>query len=410
MLNRLRLNLGLALFIGAVTLGIWMGMGAAELCTSIYHSVSQVQTISLLLIVGLIMVMSRLMEDTGHMNRLVKSFTRLSKDARTVGAVMSALIGLLPMPGGALFSAPMVDASLSESSATNEQKTATNYWFRHIWEYWWPLYPGVILAVALLEVETWQYMIVAAPLSLVSIISGIVFVLRPIGKNSNGNQEKVTWDAVKQFLFEMMPIIIVIIVIILVTGIIAALNIAGIQYKVPPLFTILPGLLASIIWVCRINRISAKQIRSAFLNRSILPMLLLIISIMVFKGAMEDSNAVELIRNELMTYGIPVILLILIMPFLSGFIMGIAVGFVGASFPLIIPLFHTPDLWAYISYAVLAYTFGYMGMMLSPVHVCLLVTKDYFKAGMLRIYRYILKSTLTVLITAIVLFALTRIF
>lgn len=387
-----------------------MGLSAAGLGTSILGSVTNLQTISLILVVCFIMVMSKLMEDTGHMRRLVKSFTKLSKDARTVGAVMAALIGLLPMPGGALFSAPMVDASLSDSSATNEQKTAVNYWFRHIWEYWWPLYPGAILAVALLEVETWQYMIIAAPLTLVSIIAGLIFILNPMEKNESDVQGEVTWSAVKQFLFEMMPILIVIIVIIFVTLIFGVLNILGIKSNVPTLFTILPGLFISIIWVCRINRVSSGQIRSAVLNRSILPILLLIISIMIFKGAMEDSNAVELIRNELMTYGIPVILLILILPFLSGFIMGIAVGFVGASFPLIIPLFQTPDLWTYLSYAVLAYTFGYMGMMLSPVHICLLVTKDYFKAEMIPSYRYILKPTLTVLITVVALFAVTRMF
>ena len=183
-LNRLRMNLGVALFAGAMILGIWMGLGPAELASCISDSIAHSQTISLLLVIWFIMVMSKLMEESGHMGRLVKSFTLLSKDARTVGAVMSALIGLLPMPGGALFSAPMVDAALSGSSADNEQKTAVNYWFRHIWEYWWPLYPGVILVVALLEVETWQYMIIAAPLTVVSIIAGMIFILRPIGKNS----------------------------------------------------------------------------------------------------------------------------------------------------------------------------------------------------------------------------------
>jgi integral membrane protein (TIGR00529 family) len=356
------------------------------------------------------MVMSRLMEESGHMGRLVKSFTLLSKDARTVGVVMSALIGLLPMPGGALFSAPMVDASLSGISATSEQKTAMNYWFRHIWEYWWPLYPGVILVVALLEVETWQYMIIAAPLTVVSIIAGIIFILRPIGKNSNGNHGKVTWNAIRRFLFEITPILIVIIVIILITGIIGVLNMLGFKYSIPTLFTILPGLLASIIWVCMINRISSGRIRSAFFHRSIIPMLFLIIAIMIFKGTMEASNAVEFTRNELMAYGIPVMLLIIIMPFLSGFVMGIAVGFVGASFPLIIPLFPTHNLWIYILYAVFAFTFGYMGMMLSPVHLCLLVTKDYFKAGMINSYKYIFKTAFTVLIIVVVIFSLIRSF
>ena len=124
-------------------------------------------TISLLLIVWLIMVMSRIMKDTGHMDRVVESFTHLSKDSRTVGSVMTALIGLLPMPGGALFSAPLVESSLTRYSVSGEQKTLLNYWFRHIWEYWWPLYPGVVLAVAMLNVETWRFMALMAPMSFI---------------------------------------------------------------------------------------------------------------------------------------------------------------------------------------------------------------------------------------------------
>ncbi len=117
----------------------------------------------------LILIMSRVMKETGHMDRLVESFARLSKDARMVGSVMTALIGLLPMPGGALFSAPMVDTSLQNLSVSREQKAVFNCWFRHVWEYWWPLYPGVVLAVALLGVETWRYMVFMAPMTLFSV-------------------------------------------------------------------------------------------------------------------------------------------------------------------------------------------------------------------------------------------------
>jgi integral membrane protein (TIGR00529 family) len=380
-----------------------MGLGLDDIGRSIFANVTRMQTINLVLVVGLIMVMSKLMEESGHMIRLVKSFTRLSKDARTVGAVMSALIGLLPMPGGAVFSAPMVEAALRHQVITNEQKTALNYWFRHIWEYWWPLYPGVILVVALLDVETWRYMAVAAPLTIIAILAGIIFILRPLGKTVDQYQGPVSRSAVTKFMWEMMPIIIVVFTIICLAGLIALL---GHNVRIPSLLPILLGLMAAIVWVGIINHISLRQFRSALIRKDLMIMLLLILAIMVFRGVMEDSHAVEYIRNELIAYGIPAILIITAMPFLSGFITGIAIGFVGASFPLIIPLFHTTDIFNYLLHAVLAYTFGYMGMMLSPVHVCLLVTKDYFHASLLNSYPYIIKPVLMVIMTVMVVFAL----
>jgi integral membrane protein (TIGR00529 family) len=386
-----------------------MGLGPLDLAASSIKSITSLQTISLILIVGLIMIMSRIMEKSGHMTRLVKSFTNLSRDARTVGPVMSALIGLLPMPGGALFSAPMVEASLSKGPASVEQKTAINYWFRHIWEYWWPLYPGVILAVALLEVETWRFMAFMAPMTIVSVLAGIFFILRPIGKTGIDHQGTISWSGIKHFLWEMIPILIVIFFIVALTATADILGLLGFGVNIPTLLSILPGLAISIVWVSYVNHAPLSDIGSAITSRDNLVMLFLVIAIMVFKGVMEDSNAVVHIRDEMIAYRIPVILLILIMPFLSGLVLGIAIGFVGASFPLIIPLFHTTDLLDYLSFAMLAYTFGYMGMMLSPVHLCLLVTKDYFKASLLSSYRQIIKPALAVMSVSLVLFLLTRI-
>jgi len=121
---------------------------------------------------------------------------------------------------------------------------------------------------------------------------------------------------------------------------------------------------------------------------------------------MMDSGAVLQIRDELVAYNIPVMLIILAMPFLSGFIIGIAIGFVGTSFPLIIPMFQTPDTLKYLSCAATAYTFGYMGMMLSPVHLCFLVTKDYFNANLLKCYRHLILPVLSVMVMSLLIFSI----
>lgn len=338
------------------------------------------------------------------MDRLVVSFARLTKDARMVGATMSALIGLLPMPGGALFSAPMVESSFTEYPITSEQKTALNYWFRHIWEYWWPLYPGVVLAVALLDVETWRFMAVMAPMTLVSVLAGSFFILRPLARMDGNNKGNLSWSRIKTFLWELMPILIVVLVIILLAVLTVISGTLGFNIKIPGAISLLPGLIASIIWVCVVNHTSFRQFRSAVINGNILPMIFLIIAIMIFQGIMTKSGAVIQIRNELMAYKVPVILVIIAMPFLSGLVTGIAIGFVGASFPLIIPMFQTGNMIEYLSFAALAYTFGYMGMMLSPVHLCFLVTKDYFKASFLNSYRLIMLPALTVMLIGVILF------
>jgi hypothetical protein len=136
--------------------------------------------------------------------------------------------------------------------------------------------------------------------------------------------------------------------------------------------------------------------------------LLLIVAIMIFQGVLRESQAALQIRSELLDYRIPVSLVIMILPFISGLITGIAVGFVGTSFPLIIPMFPEHHLIGYLSSAALAFTFGYMGMMLSPVHLCFLVTKDYYRASLIKSYRYLVAPALSVMGTVTVIFFLLR--
>jgi integral membrane protein (TIGR00529 family) len=387
-----------------------MRLGPLQLGKSAVFSLTRLQTVSLILIVAFILIISRLMKESGQLERIVSCFGRLSRDDRTSGSVMPALIGLLPMPGGALFSAPMVETALSSHPMTGEEKTAVNYWFRHIWEYWWPLYPGVVLAVALLEVDTWRFMTFMAPMTLVTVLAGVVFILIPLGSVHAHQRESVAWSDIKEFLWEIMPILIVVLVIMALAGLTSIIGLFGLPLKIPGAISILPGLMASTMWVCFVNRISLKQFGAAVLDKDILPMLFLIAAIMIFKGIMTDSQAVLQIRDELMAWKIPIILIVLIMPFLSGIITGIAIGFVGTSFPLIVPLFPSSHIFDYLSYAALAYTFGYMGMMLSPVHLCLLVTKDYFKANLLSSYRYLLIPAFTVMMAAVVIFLVSRLF
>jgi integral membrane protein (TIGR00529 family) len=406
--NRLKLNLGLSIITGALILGMWMGLGFRGLGGSLLSTVTEMQTISLGLIVGLIMVLSGLMDKSGQMSRMVKGLSILSRDGRTVGSVMAALIGLLPMPGGALFSAPLVGASLMKLGVAREQKTALNYWFRHIWEYWWPLYPGVILVVALLEVKTWHFIAMMAIMTPVSVLSGMFFILKPIGKIEVQDQGSFSWGGLWKFIWEMMPILLVILFIFLLPVLLRVIEILGIRIDVHSGLSLLPGLAIAIVWVWRVNRIPAKQLLSVIIGKGTWSMVFLILAVMIFKGMMEDSQAVIQIRNELMAYHIPAMLIILIMPFLSGFITGIAVGFVGAAFPIIIPMFHSPDLINFLSTAGLAYVFGYIGMILSPVHLCFLVSKDYYRAGFFESYQYVLKASLSVITTAVILFVIQR--
>jgi len=397
-LNRLRLHLSLCLFIGAAAVGFWMGLSPEGVVRSLGASLSSLETLQLVAIICLILVVSQLMKISGQLDRIVQKFVAVVQDVSTVSVVMPALIGLLPMPGGALFSAPMVEKAVAGCSLSRDRKTAVNYWFRHIWEFWWPLYPGVVLAVGLLQVEMWRFILIQAPLTLLSIASGSLFLLGPLRETrGTGNTSNFRLPMMRSFLWEAMPIVVVVVCIVFLALLRNLLFWSGVGLELPTALPLLLGLSACLTWVVWVNRLGFSHFGAALIDRNTLPMVLLIFGIMAFKGALVDSQAVLQIREEMVLYKIPFLVVIMALPFISGFVTGITIGFVGATFPLLVPLFAGLSPLDFLVHASLAYVSGYVGMMLSPVHICLLVTKDYFNASLTASYRLIYKPAVAVM-------------
>jgi hypothetical protein len=96
------------------------------------------------------------------------------------------------------------------------------------------------------------------------------------------------------------------------------------------------------------------------------------------------------VRAELDAFNIPAAVLVVLIPFISGLTTGITVGFIGASFPVVLSL-AGPDTGDLFSIIVLGYGSGFIGMMLSPIHICLIVTNEYFKTSLPGSLRGLLK-------------------
>ena len=77
------------------------------------------------------------MQETGAITKLIDSLRTFFSKGGTL-AVIPAVYGLMPVPGGALFSAPLIDKEGDKYKLKNNQKNFLNIWFRHIW---FPIYP-----------------------------------------------------------------------------------------------------------------------------------------------------------------------------------------------------------------------------------------------------------------------------
>jgi integral membrane protein (TIGR00529 family) len=386
--SRFKLHLGFCLAGGGLLLGLWMGLGPGRTVAAAALAVASPVSLRLALAVAFMLVLSHLMKESGQLERIVASFSRLVSSPKVTAAVMPAIIGLLPMPGGALFSAPMVEASCPAHGAgpgRGELLAAVNYWFRHHGEYWWPMYPGFILAVSLLGVDTLSFMLIMAPLAMVHLAAGVWFLLRRLPEQPSGRSGEE--GSVAQFLKECAPILVMIAVVVLVSALGALWGQGGPPW--PDGTALISGLAGALIAAGKANRVSPLKVLASFGRREVLSLLGLVAGVMIFQGLMKGSGAVDAIQGELKQYGIPALAMIALLPFISGLVTGIAVGYVAASLPVIVPLISHLSGIGYLAHGMLAFAAGFFGMMLSPLHLCFLLSRDYFKCSLAACYPYL---------------------
>ncbi len=416
-LYKLKIPLWAAIFAASALTGLWFGAGVAGTAKNMLLSAASADTLCLCLIVVGLLGLSHLLNDTGSLSRLVEGLTAALGGTARSAAALPALIGLLPMPGGAVFSAPLVRAACEGGFQSPEQKSAVNYWFRHIWEYWWPLYPGIILATILFSISAWKVMLIHLPLTAAAVTFGWIFIMRPAFKQKPGAdagavecelpQGPARRDAMRAAVRESAPIIIMIATTYTLGPALSASGLNGSAVKYIPVIT---GAAAAIAWLAVARRAGVRRVAAALFGRAQVPMILLVAAIMVFQGTLIRVGAFENIQTDLATYRLPAIVIIAALPFISALVMGLAVGFVGASFPIVISLLPASvmDSTERLAYFTLAYVMGYAGMMLSPVHLCLIVTKDFFKADFFKIYKQIAIPCAATLLSGLALSALYR--
>jgi len=125
---------------------------------------------------------------------------------------------------------------------------------------------------------------------------------------------------------------------------------------------------------------------------------------MLFKETLEMSGAVQNLSSFFIQHKIPLLPIICILPFTIGMLTGLTVGFVGSTFPLLINI----SGGAPLANITLAFAAGFIGVLLSPVHLCLILTKEYFKADMWGMYKRMLPASAVIFAAALIEYTFLR--
>ena len=101
------------------------------------------------------------------------------------------------------------------------------------------------------------------------------------------------------------------------------------------------------------------------------------------------------------------LVIIALLPFLVGMIAGITIAFVGSTFPILIPMIESMGQSnQMLSYIMLATVCGYVGVLLSPLHLCLILSNEYFQTKLSFVYKHLWYPCLAMTLIALGYFGL----
>jgi len=375
-------DLGLILLLNTGLAAILFAYPFLSLLRSILQGIIAADTLKLAGAVFLVLLLAELMRRTHAMERMVASLQVVVPDSRIVLALMPAMIGLMPMLGGAMFSAPMVNEIGTRLDLTPSRKTYINYWFRHSMEYVFPLYSSLLMVSALLGVSVYAFVQASWPLSIAAMLGGVVWGLAGIRQErstNNGQGKRMAW---RDLLASTWPILLVIVaVVVLQVNMLMSLAI------IITLFII-------------VKRIGPGEWRDVLTRSLPVQTFSSIFGVMIFKQVLEDTGAVTQIPQALGALGLPPLVVAFIVPMLVGLVTGTAPAAMALSLPLVAPLLTGLSIEALAS-GVWMFAGCFSGIMLSPMHLCLALTHNYFGASWGALYKVLVPSVSLIVAAAL---------
>ncbi|TXT58381.1 MAG: conserved membrane protein of unknown function [Promethearchaeota archaeon] len=355
-------ELYLTLMIGAISFGILAGIDVFD---SLITTLLDPAIILLAIAVLFIPILGGLMDESGLMVELVDKMD-VSKKVSLM--ISPALYGLLPVAGGALMSAPIVDSIAPDMNAS--RKVAINVWYRHIFILIYPLSLLAISEIANINL----YLIVIAMLIpfILLIIIGYVFFIRSIEEERAARERDI-----KKVITNLVPI--------LIAPLFDIISRIFFNIAYPEIFLII-GLYTSVFVCVKMGALPIKAIATISKKMKIWRFPLLIVAMFLFLEIFTRSSVPDTIGN----LKLPFILLLCI-----AFFLGFATGRIQLPLSIMIPIYTIQN--SILVIPLLDFSFLYLaiflGYLITPIHPCLVYSLNYFNDTYKNLLKHMLLPT-----------------
>ena len=353
-LLRFKVLIGPAILSGGLLIWLFESRSFEKLWIAFTETLTMQRTWDLLLCLYFVMCLEVELRKSGSLHGMVVTLRNIFSSNKVTLAFMPAFLGLLPSLGGARFSAPIVQEASEGIAVDDEQKSAINLWFRHIFEFSNPLMPGVILACGIANVSIGDLIDQVGWVTILCFVLGWIFLIIPLKitdpeKATNTQHDRtIDW---KSLVLAFGPIVTSFLLIV-VFNVQAALAMGLVVVAFIPLY----------FWFKR--PISVKSVFTESLDKKLffnVVCILYFIQLLTVIGTLDEI--VSVFNNS----SLPQAVIIACLSFIFGVMTGMGQGYIAIVMPIVALL------------VGIAMVYGMAGQMVTPTHLCILVTVEYFK-------------------------------
>ncbi len=362
------------LVFGLLTLG-------AGMLDSTIRGILTYSTLKLFIAFFSALFLSYMMKVAGILDKMVRLFASLSCNFASI--FVPSLVGLIPMPGGALVSAMMLkEHYLERQRLDSDFASFLNYWFRHIWVPVWPLFQALILTAVILNTPIVRVIESTFPAAIGAIAGGLLISYPLLRRRAESCVERV--DSRWKLLLAGWPFLLVVVLVFVI--------------RLPVEFALLITAVATAIYARPSREKVVEGVKFALSPKIII----VIVAVMMYRQYVFDSRSADALLHFMISHGIPILPVVFTLPFVIGATTAGEFVFAGTAFPLLINVLGTGSSINDLALLV-GYTGGYIGVMLSPVHLCLILTLEHYGGRYSGVYRYLVPASLLSIVISLVL-------
>lgn len=354
--------IGPAILSGGLLIWLFESRSFEKLWVAFTETLTMQRTWDLLLCLYFVMCLEVELRKSGSLHGMVVTLRNIFSSNKVTLAFMPAFLGLLPSLGGARFSAPIVQEASEGIAVDDEQKSAINLWFRHIFEFSNPLMPGVILACGIANVSIGDLIDQVGWVTILCFVLGWIFLIVPLKitdpeKATNTQHDRaIDW---KSLILAFGPIVTSFLLIV-AFDVQAALAMGLVVVAFIPLY----------FWFKR--PISVKSVFTESLDKKLF---FNVVCILYFIQLLTVIGTLDEIVNVFNNSALPQAVIIACLSFIFGVMTGMGQGYIAIVMPIVALM--APGNIVLVGIAMV---YGMAGQMVTPTHLCILVTVEYFKS------------------------------